>query len=469
MQRTRAERRLVSRFLRNALPLASAHGRQANHMAGATTATVIILSALLLFLLRDNGCTTTLSSTAKLRDAAGARPRALTLAGQLSLPAEAIAAASAGVAPSPPPQPIESAAASSGLATVGTGCPPRSGPLMLAVGIITAPSHFDRRLWIRQKLRVSDARCRGVRVLFVLGSRNRMSRAHRLAVRHEQRAHDDIVFVEARDWVPHAVAEKSLAWWQYADADPTLRARWYMKTDDDSLAHLPRLEADLRAMEAMGRSHYYYGVMTWRAWTPLHSEPDAACGERGDDGPADRRPSGRLKRLIAARAEGQPCANAIGPFPFADGSLQILSADLMRAVVHSPLATNFSRAHRTRTSPPFWTHEDAAVGYLILHNAILQSLPLTFVVLSPWKHNKFWINWYPRHNPSLPDAHVVNTHKVVTSMMAQIANDAYENTTYAADPIVCVDCAARWGWDGGHDTHYGRVPIERFGCCQKQV
>ena len=95
MQRTRAERRLVSRFLRNALPLASAHGRQANHMAGATTATVIILSALLLFLLRDNGCTTTLSSTAKLRDAAGARPRALTLAGQLSLPAEAIAAADA--------------------------------------------------------------------------------------------------------------------------------------------------------------------------------------------------------------------------------------------------------------------------------------------------------------------------------------------------------------------------------------
>ena len=30
-----------------------------------------------------------------------------------------------------------------------------------------------------------------------------------------------------------------------------------MKTDDDSLAHLPRLEADLQAMSAMGRSHYY--------------------------------------------------------------------------------------------------------------------------------------------------------------------------------------------------------------------
>ena len=46
----------------------------------------------------------------------------------------------------------------------------------------------------------------------------------------------------------------------------------YIKTDDDSLAHLPRLEADLTLMSKLGRSHYYYGVMTWRAWTPLHTE-----------------------------------------------------------------------------------------------------------------------------------------------------------------------------------------------------
>ena len=29
-----------------------------------------------------------------------------------------------------------------------------------------------------------------------------------------------------------------------------------------------------------GRSHFYYGVMTWRCWTPFHSEPDGACGAR---------------------------------------------------------------------------------------------------------------------------------------------------------------------------------------------
>ena len=342
------------------------------------------------------------------------------------------------------------------------GCAPRRGPLLLAVGIITAPAHFDRRLWIRQKLRVSDARCRGIRVLFVLGQKNRMRGAQRRAVRHEERAHDDIVFVNARDWVPHAVAEKSLAWWEYAAAN--LRAKWYMKTDDDSLAHLPRLEADLAAMEAMGRSHYYYGVMTWRLWTPFHTEADAACGERGDDGPS-LRGLGRFKRLTP-RAERR-VRKAIGPYPFADGSLQILSADLMYAFVRSPLAANFSRSHLGRSAPPFWTHEDAGIAYLIFHQAILRSLPLTIVALSAWKHNKFWINWFPRHNPSLPDGHVVNTHKVVTSMMAQIAHDAYENTTYAADPIICVDCQQRWGWTGCHDTHYGHVPIERFSCCNK--
>ena len=44
----------------------------------------------------------------------------------------------------------------------------------------------------------------------------------------------------------------------------------------------------------------------------------------------------------------------------------------------------------------------------MFHEALLQRLPLTYVALSAWRHNKFWINWYPRHRPSLPDAHVVS-------------------------------------------------------------
>ena len=67
--------------------------------------------------------------------------------------------------------------------------PPPSKALLLALGVITAPGHFNRRVWMRQKLRVTEARWRGVRVLFVLGSQNHMSRKQRKAVRHEERAH----------------------------------------------------------------------------------------------------------------------------------------------------------------------------------------------------------------------------------------------------------------------------------------
>ena len=70
---------------------------------------------------------------------------------------------------------------------------------------------------------------------------------------------------------------------------------------------------------------------------------------------------------------------------------------------------------------------------------------------------------------SARDAYAPLKTSIVTSMMAQIAHDAYENTTYLADPIVCVDCKRAWGWRDGFDTRVGRVPIERFTCCNKQV
>lgn len=117
--------------------------------------------------------------------------------------------------------------------------PPPPKALLLALGVITAPGHFNRRVWMRQKLRVTEARRRGVRVLFVLGSQNHMNGKQRKAVRHEERAHRDVIFVPARDYLPHAVAEKSLGWWLYAASN--LQAKWIGKTDDDSLTYLPRL------------------------------------------------------------------------------------------------------------------------------------------------------------------------------------------------------------------------------------
>ena len=110
--------------------------------------------------------------------------------------------------------------------------------------------------------------------------------------------------------------------------------------------------------------------MTWRCWIPFHSEPDGACGARGDDGPLPQLPgplslslslslpltlplplplplpypspghaaptTGTLPSLIRQCSAGGECRAAIGPFPFADGSLQLLSSDLMLAVTGAP-------------------------------------------------------------------------------------------------------------------------------------
>ena len=54
-------------------------------------------------------------------------------------------------------------------------------------------------------------------------------------------------------------------------------------------------------------------------------------------------------------------------------------------------------------------------------------------------------------------------------MMAQIALDAYENTTYTADPIQCHDCRKSWGWQLDEKPQYGRVPFEKFACCNKAL
>ena len=222
-----------------------------------------------------------------------------------------------------------------------------------------------------------------------------------------------------------------------------------MKTDDDSLAYLPRLETDLRMMSEMGRSHYYYGVMTWRLWTPFYHEADAACGERGDDGPSNGceracRASGRLKRLIEARKPGNPCEKAIGPFPFADGSLQILSSDLMYSFVDHPLTVNFSTSHLNRPNPPFWTHEDAGIAYLIFHTAMLCAHNNRLALAMEAQQI---LDQLVPDTPTVltHDEHVVNTHKVVTSMMAEIALDAYENTTPTRPIRSCASTAGSSG------------------------
>ena len=59
--------------------------------------------------------------------------------------------------------------------------------------------------------------------------------------------------------------------------------------------------------------------------------------------------------------------------------------------------------------------------------------------------------------------------QVITPLMATATADAYDNFTDPDDPIGCAQCAEAWGWSCCFSTPAGRVPIERFGCCNKRA
>eukprot|EP00965_Chrysotila_dentata_P177156 5851262-Pleurochrysis_carterae.AAC.1 len=162
-------------------------------------ASLLLLPLLLIILalaLPPSPCDTTLQ-IGKLSDGAGTRPGALsahTVKGQSRRQQTSSAATAIWIQEPDDASPKKQ---QMGDTLAESTCKPPDR-LRLVVGIITAPSHFDRRVWIRQKLRVSEAACRGVRVLFILGSRNHMTRSQQLAVRQEHQAHGDMLFVLVR-------------------------------------------------------------------------------------------------------------------------------------------------------------------------------------------------------------------------------------------------------------------------------
>ena len=61
------------------------------------------------------------------------------------------------------------------------------------------------------------------------------------------------------------------------------------------------------------------------------------------------------------------CQGALGPFPFADGSLALLSRAL---IVRTLTAGSADFSDST-----VWTHEDAGIGYLLLREVPTAALP----------------------------------------------------------------------------------------------
>ena len=217
----------------------------------------------------------------------------------------------------------------------------------------------------------------------------------------EQRRFGDLVILPAHDGVTgtdkhhggRAVAEKALAWFVYTATNTTMRAaKFVAKIDDDTLANLPRMVSELRQVAADA----VYGVQVYRLWN-WNKQPtvgDAACGDHSEIGPP--KSNRLLKSLEEAVKPGGKCVGSLGPYPFPDGSLEVYGRKALDNVFGSQRVRAFADDMFKKPKPPFWSHEDAGLGALVHREVVDRQMPLTYVAMRRWEHNRFWLNWADR-------------------------------------------------------------------------
>lgn len=340
---------------------------------------------------------------------------------------------------------------------------------VLAVGVMTAPSNVGRRRRMRAARDVMLARggdlC-AVALTFVVGAPELLTHGERQIVLAENRRYGDLVMLPAHDGISgsdvthggRAVAEKALAWFVHA-ANKT-NADFVAKIDDDTLVNLPRLVGELRGLAShTPRPGYaYYGVLVYRLWNWVNQPRvgDAACGPHSESGP----PHSCDKLLGQLRASVQPgatCAGSIGPYPFPDGSLEVVGRQALRAVFGSERVRAFAALAFAKRHPPFWSHEDAGLGALAHREVVERKLPMTYVALRRWEHNRFWLNW--ADTSTLIDGDVQWAHYTRSAERSDYVGGAFAMTaTLAADGLSCGECGKQWGWE---------APVESAMCCSK--
>ena len=218
--------------------------------------------------------------------------------------------------------------------------------LTLAIGIIAHPRLTDRRIWLRRAAeRFSEAL---VAQRFIVGCVKSMD----TAVSKEAEQFKDLVFVTQKDGLSRSCVAKSFAWWREAlTIFPA--AAFIAKTDDDSLNHLSNLAALLTPQRTpispSTRSLIYGGWAQFSSYLPLYNRPCGwSFGQRGAAAAAKN-----VTRLGGPMTNCHFCVDhpfcyvrghstgiklnstIIGPYIFAAGALELLSAPLVRLVFSS--------------------------------------------------------------------------------------------------------------------------------------
>ena len=356
-----------------------------------------------------------------------------------------------------------------------SSAPAADGPVVL-IGTISSPANAARRALLREFSRRRGVRDAGVRAEFVFGDAyfgRTPPAAAQARVAEEARREGDVVFVGGREGLPHVgkAAEKSAAWWRTAPKRSS--ARFFCKTDDDSLIHHGHLRAALEAAEAsaidgQGRptKNIIFSYIRWRGWLPNHRLQ--ACGG-GWGGPIDA--------IHHIEDPSTHCGDAEGPFPQGTGTLTCMSAPLARALADSNEFSEFlmvARARNDRGEPcatadecaggfgdradgtprhgwdrHMWHHEDAGISYQMWRAATRLGLHAALVHLpergwiQPWFHKE---SFATEPKATETSARTIVMHKVTAENYAEVA--AAWRVGARAPPLK-VDCSQQcrqWGW-----------------------
>ena len=203
----------------------------------------------------------------------------------------------------------------------------------------------------------------------------------------EKRAHDDLLYVDGRERLPHVgvVTEKSASFWrEVGDAAPGYA--FYCKSDDDTLVHLDRLQAVLSHVahvEGPNRP-VYLGHMKWRGWDVGYRFQ--ACG--GTWGNAVKTATDILDGGSLPNGERYPpCPHAAGPYPYMSGGMVCMSAALQRIVAADKSFADFYTVAKARNDhgvrcrwptlcaaqpaeTHMWHHEDAGIGFNVFRAVV---------------------------------------------------------------------------------------------------
>ena len=341
----------------------------------------------------------------------------------------------------------------------GDGKALRGASPFVLLGVISSPASFGRRAMLRKfAIQAAGPSNRTVRAEYVFGDQfyerpPSVSVQERLA--QEVAEYDDAVFVEARERLPHVgkATEKSAAWW--LTAPKRSAARFFCKTDDDSLIHHAHLASALEVAEReaarQGSPHVLFSYIRWRGWLPFNRFQ--ACGG-GWGGPIDA-----IRHMLDPK---EHCELAEGPFPQGTGQLTCMSRGLALELANHADFGHFLRVAMVRNdfgqkctsanecaahaqSTHMWHHEDAGISYNVWRVANERQLKISVVHMP--ERGWIWPWFAPKIAEPGQSARAIMMHKVTPETLPEVLR--HWRVAEPAPAGLAVDCSqtcTSWGW-----------------------